>query len=67
MSHIRIIRITSFKDGAPIAQWVKRWPTDEAILGSSPARGEIFSTVNGVPLLTAFHRPDMTEILLKWT
>ena len=57
MSHIRIIRIASFKDGAPIAQWIKRWPTDVAILSSSPARGEIFSTVNGVPLLIAFHPP----------
>ena len=34
--------------GAPIAQWVKRWPTD---LGSwVQAQGETFSTVNGVPL-----------------
>ena len=29
--------------GAPIAQLVKRWPTDLAVPGSSPARGEIFS------------------------
>ena len=32
--------------GAPVAQWVKRWPN---------ARGEIFSTVNGALLHTAFH------------
>ena len=48
------------------------WPTDLAVLGSSPARGEIFLTVHRVPLHTAFHfssahRPDMTEILLKRT
>ena len=38
-----------------MAKWVKRWPTDLAVAGSIPARGEIFSTVNGVPLHTAFH------------
>ena len=29
----------SFKpcDGAPVAQWVKRWPTDLAVVSSSPA------------------------------
>ena len=27
---------------------VKRWPTDLAVPGSSPARGKIFSIVNGV-------------------
>ena len=41
--------------GAPVAQWVKRWPTDLAGPSSIPARGEIFSTVNGVQLHTAFH------------
>ena len=42
--------------GAPLTQWVKRWPTDLAVVSSSPARGEIFPTVYGVPLLhTAFH------------
>ena len=52
------------------AQWAKRWPTDLAVPGSSPVRGEIFSAVNGVPLHTAFHysdRPDMTVKLLKRT
>ena len=24
-------------DGAPVAQWVKRWPTDLAVPGLSPA------------------------------
>ena len=38
-----------------IAQWVKHWPTDLAVPGSNPARGEIFSIVNGVPSHTAFH------------
>ena len=37
--------------GSPVAQWVKRWPTDLAVTGST----EIFSIVNGVPLHTAFH------------
>ena len=41
--------------GAPVAQWAKCWPTVLAILSSSPARGEMFSTINGVPLHTAFH------------
>ena len=40
---------------ALVAQWVKRWPTDPVVPDSSPARGQIFSTVNGVPLHTAFH------------
>ena len=41
--------------GAPVAQWVKRWPTDLAVPSWIPARGKIFSTVNGVPLHTSFH------------
>ena len=56
--------------GAPVAQWVKRWPTDLVVLSSITARGEIFLTVNGVPahsLSLSAHRPDMTEILLKKT
>ena len=35
-----------------MAQWVKRWSTDLAVPSSIPTRGEIFSTVNGVPLHT---------------
>ena len=31
--------------GAPVAQLVKRWPTDLAVSSSMPARGKIFSTV----------------------
>ena len=30
------------KTGAPVAQWVNRWPTDLAVPSSIPARGEIF-------------------------
>ena len=41
--------------GAPLAQCTKRWPTDLAFPSSRPARGEIFTIVNGVPLHTAFH------------
>ena len=26
--------------GAPVAQWVKRWPTDLAVPSSIPTRGE---------------------------
>ena len=51
--------------GAPVAQWVKRWPTDLAVSGSSSAQGEIFATLNGVPLQTAFHyHPAITLIRL---
>ena len=54
--------------GASVTYWAKRWLTDLAVPGSSPTRGEIFTTVNGVPLHTAFHNhPPMTEILLKTT
>ena len=49
--------------GAPLAQWVKRWPRDPAVSRSIPTRGEIFSTVNGVPLHTAFHyQPLIVQI-----
>ena len=49
-------QIISFQScGAPIAQWDKLWPVDLAVPSLSPARGGIFTTVNGVLLLTAFH------------
>ena len=56
--------------GAPVAQWVKRWPTDLAVVSSSPARGEdLFNRKRGSIAhslsLSSDHRPDMTEILLK--
>ena len=59
------LKIFSYFQGASVAQWVMRWLTDLAVLSSSPARGEVFSTVNAVPFYTAFHyqpphRPDMT-------
>ena len=41
--------------GAPVALWDNRWPTDLAVPDSSAARGEILSTINGVPMHTAFH------------
>ena len=41
-------------EGAPVAQWVKRWPADLVVQSLSPAQGEI-SAVNGVPLHIAFH------------
>ena len=56
--------------GAPVAQWFKRWPTDLAVSGSSPARGGNISNrkrgfiAHGLSL-KANHRPDMSEILLK--
>ena len=55
------IRIGIF-DGVPLAQWVKRWPTDPAVPSSSPAQGEIGSTINGVPFHTTFHYPFIALI-----
>ena len=53
--------------GAPVAQWVKRWPTDLAVLSLIPARGKIFSTVNEIPLHTAFHyHPPIVLIWLEY-
>ena len=46
--------VDSNKRGAPVAHWVKRWLADLAELSSSLARGEIFSTVNGGSVHTAF-------------
>ena len=40
------------------------WPTELAVPSSSPAPGELFSTVYGVPLHTAFHYH--TPIALIW-
>ena len=60
------------KLGAPVAQWVKRWPTDLAVVSSSPAWGEDLFSRKRVSIahslsLSSAHRPDMTEILLKRT
>ena len=56
----------------PIAQWVKRWPTDLAVPNSSHAQSKIFSTVKQGSVahslsLSSAHHPDMTEILWKRT
>ena len=42
--HSQMIEFTVMR-GAPVAKWVKRWPTDLAVPGSSTSRGKIFSTV----------------------
>ena len=56
----------------PVAQWVKCWPTDLAVLGCRPAggcnllnhkRGSIAHSL----LLSLTHHPHLTEILLKRT
>ena len=39
--------ITVCYRGAPVAKWIKRWPTDLVVLSSIPARGRIFSTITG--------------------
>ena len=51
----------------PKAQWVMHRPNDLPVPGSSPACDKMISTINKVPLhtLSAVHRPDMTELLLK--
>ena len=54
-SIIYMWKFVSISCGALVAQWVKHWATDLAVLGLSPAEGEIFSTINWVPLHTAFH------------
>ena len=55
---------------SPGAQWVKRWPTDLAVVSSSSARGEdLFNRKRGsiahILSLLLDHRPDMTGILLQ--
>ena len=58
---------TTQAEGVPGDQWVKRWPTDLAVPGSSPAQGEIFLTAAHSLPFSCFHRPAITEILLKRT
>ena len=61
--HIYRSRIFLLKtSGAPVAQWVKRWPTDLAVPGSIPACAEIFPTVNGVP----FAQPFIINLSSSW-
>ena len=64
VSVVRIWLKVPFNVGAPVAQWVKRWPTDLAVPSSSPARGEIFSTVKWVPLHAACHYHSL--LVLIW-
>ena len=53
--------------GVSVARWVNGWPTDLAVASLGPARGEICSTVNGVPLHTAFqYHPPIVLIWLKY-
>ena len=57
--------------GAPVTQWVKRWPTDLAdrvqssleMKSSQPNRKR--SSISHSLSLSLKHRPDMIEILLK--
>ena len=57
--------------GALVAQWLERWPTDLAVMSSSPFGGEdLFTCKRGSiehSLLSSTHHPDMTEIQLKRT
>ena len=39
---------------SPDTQWVKRWPADLAVPSSSPARGEIITTIYKVQLTQPF-------------
>ena len=41
--------VVSEFSGAPVAQWVKPWPTDLAAAGSNPAWCGIFSVLNRIP------------------
>ena len=49
--------------GALVAQWVKRWPTDLVVPSLSPAEGEIFSTITGIPLHIAFHHQPLFVLI----
>ena len=53
--------------GAPVAQWVKRWPTDLAdiVRSSLEVKSSQRSSTAHSLSLSFEHRPDMTEILLK--
>ena len=45
------------------AQWVKRWPTDLAVVGSSPPEARIFPVVIGVLLHTAIHYHLLIDLI----
>ena len=56
--------------GAPVAQWVKRWPTDLAEFNPHSRRNLLIrkrSSIAHSLSLSSKHRPDITEILLKRT
>ena len=62
--------LTVFKEGALVAEWIKRWPTDLEVPSSSLAGGENLSdhkrgSIAHIFPLSPNHRPDMVEILLK--
>ena len=40
------VYVVSKVTGAPVAQWVKRWPADLVVPSSRRVQGEIFSSVN---------------------
>ena len=58
-----LTRICLVLIGAPVAEWVKRWHTDQAVSSSIPARIAYMYCLS----LSSAHRPDMTEIVLKRT
>ena len=68
---MNVVSITSTnKHGAPVSEWVKRWPTDLVSPGSIPALGGNLSnhkrgSIGNSFSLLSNHRPDMTEIRLK--
>ena len=54
--------------GAPVAQWVKRWPPDPAVTGLIPTPGENLPNCKGSSTahslsLSSYHHRDITEIL----
>ena len=57
--------------GAPVTQWVKRWPTDLADRVRSPLEAKSShrkrSSIAHSLSLSTSHCPDMTETLLKRT
>ena len=58
------------KTGVPVAQWVKRWPADLVVPGSSTNSGkDLFCCKQGYIAytlsLSPTNPPDMTEIPLK--
>ena len=71
LSLVRVV-CNSKIQGAPVAQWVKHWPTDVGGHEFEPCsrrnilnrkRGSIAHSLS----LSFAHRPDITEILLKRT